>query len=73
MTQGEVLEILEREKRWMTAKELAEELGKSSGTVTNNLNKLEKQGEVDKQEQPRGDHKKDPWSYFNKPYRWRAK
>jgi DNA-binding MarR family transcriptional regulator len=53
MTQADVLKILKRENRWMLVKEIADELGISTGSAACNLNKLYKYGEVFKDEDPK--------------------
>jgi len=40
MSQGDVLKVLKRKKKWMTSKEISACLNSSRGSVITNLNKL---------------------------------
>jgi len=53
MGQGEVLQVLKESRKWMTPREIAEELGVSPGSINLSLQKLYKQGEVSKRETKR--------------------
>lgn len=46
MAQEETYQLLKRKRKWMTTKEVAEELKISIGSTTKNLNKLHQHGEI---------------------------
>jgi predicted transcriptional regulator len=46
MTQQEVLDVLKKNKKWMTSGEIAKKLGITQGAVAKNLNSLFKAKEV---------------------------
>ena len=65
MTQQEVLKMLKKKKRWMTAQEIAEILKQNSGSVSATLRKLLKYNEI-KFKPSRKD-------YGGKPYLYKIK
>ena len=46
MTQLQILKVLKRKKKWMTAQEIADILKINSGSVSTSLKKLRKYGEI---------------------------
>lgn len=55
MTQSTTLKILKNnKKRWFTTKEIVEELGITSSSVSSNLNKLYNQGIIHKSSKKTG-------------------
>ena len=46
MTQAEVLKVLEKSKRWMTVKEIANIIGNNSGCVSVSSKRLRNRGEI---------------------------
>ena len=50
MGQGEVKELLELKDDWMSVQEIAKVLKQGRGSVSNNLRRLEEQGEATKYE-----------------------
>ena len=68
MTQEDVFNVLKKEQKWMTTKEIASKLDISPGSVCQNLNQLLKYGEVLMKIQP----KCHVWSK-PRPYVWKIK
>jgi predicted transcriptional regulator len=50
MGQGEVKELLELKEDWMSVQDIADALKQGRGSVSNNLKRLEEQGEATKYE-----------------------
>ncbi len=48
MSQSDVINILRKEKGWLTTDQISKKLDVSNQSVTNCLNSLYKQGEIDK-------------------------
>jgi len=46
MGQGEIIELLEKNKDWMTIKEMAKQLNQSNSCITSTSDKLYKRGEI---------------------------
>ena len=61
MTQEEVLESLEGNRRWLFSTEIAREIGISRGNVNKYLKRLLKEGKVEKQSVIRKGHAVPLW------------
>lgn len=69
MSQSEIIELLEKEERWMTSKEIGIALDISSGCVNSALSKMFKWNEVLKKNKS-----KRTWTMWPRgPFLWRAK
>lgn len=66
MTKQEITEVLKKNNRWMTAKDIAKELGKEKKSVSKPLTKLRKHSDIHSKRKKEGGF----WKYFYIHEKW---